>query len=297
MRVEKILIADIKVANRRREDFGDVEGLAASINRFGLLHPITVDGDNNLVAGERRLRACRDVLKLDEIDARLYSELTEDERREIELEENVRRKDLTPLEISKNLVALAETAAKVVENEFPLSVSEKSEGKRGRPQKKVSKDKVAERIGVNRQTITNASQHVAAVERYPELAMVAPTQKDAITVAKNLDALKDSDRSEARSRLMKHDQNTLAALAEKPPIPPRKPTPDKSPGVKWRDWLNDTRLRLSGMLRAGPEQLTRQWNNREWDSFLADLRGFRTDLDQLISDMEEQEDELRQQAG
>jgi hypothetical protein len=300
MKVESVFISDIKVTNRRREDFGDIQGLADSIARFGLLHPITLDGDNNLVAGERRLRACRDVLGWMEIDARLYSELTADERREIELEENIRRKDLTPHEVSRNLVELADTAARVIENEFPLADSENPKPKNpkgGRPEKKVSKDKVAERIGVNRQTITNATEHVKAVSDFPELAMVAPTQKDAITVAKNLRALPEGERSEARSQLLKHNQSTLAVLAEKPPMPPPRARAEKTVGTKWREWLTETRVRLTSIFNTGATQLTRQWSNREYDAFLDDLRGFRDDLDKVISELEEQKNELEQQAG
>ena len=101
-----------------------------------------------------------------EIPARLYRDLTDDEKREIELEENVRRKDLTPYERSKNLVALAETAEKVL-----LSDNKTSKPKGGRPTKgAVSEQAVADRIGADRMTVVNAKQHVAAVERYPELA-------------------------------------------------------------------------------------------------------------------------------
>jgi len=114
-------------------------------------------------------------LEWTEIDARLYSELSEDERREIEIEENVRRKDLTPHELSKNVVALAETAAEV------LSTTDKTpKPKGGRPTKgAVSDEAVAERIGIPRATIHNAKQHVAAVTSYPELAAPGIPQKDA----------------------------------------------------------------------------------------------------------------------
>ncbi len=67
-------------------------------------------------------------------------------------------------------------------------------------------------------TVSAAAQHVAAVTRYPELSVI-PTQKDVVTVAKNLDALPEDERMEARSSLLKHDQHTLALLAEKPPMP------------------------------------------------------------------------------
>jgi hypothetical protein len=115
------------------------------------------------------------------IPARLYHDLTADEKREIELEENERRKDLTPYERSRNVVALAETATEILAKEFSPNGSKNPKG--GRPQKADSEQKVAARIGIPQQTINVAKQHVAAVNRYPELAAPGIPQKDAITIA------------------------------------------------------------------------------------------------------------------
>jgi ParB family transcriptional regulator, chromosome partitioning protein len=52
-------ITDIRVGKRHRRDMGDIAGLAASIEDIGLLHPITVDEKNRLLAGARRLAACK----------------------------------------------------------------------------------------------------------------------------------------------------------------------------------------------------------------------------------------------
>ena len=52
-------IADIKVGKRIREEMGDVQGLAESIEDIGLLHPILVTPDGLLRSGERRLRAAK----------------------------------------------------------------------------------------------------------------------------------------------------------------------------------------------------------------------------------------------
>jgi ParB family chromosome partitioning protein len=46
---------------------GDLSALAASIAEVGLLQPIGVSADGELVFGERRLRACRDLLGWTEI--------------------------------------------------------------------------------------------------------------------------------------------------------------------------------------------------------------------------------------
>jgi ParB family chromosome partitioning protein len=53
-------IADIKVGKRRRRrDMGDIGTLAESIEDIGLLNPITVNERCQLLAGARRLAACK----------------------------------------------------------------------------------------------------------------------------------------------------------------------------------------------------------------------------------------------
>lgn len=54
----KIKISHIKVGERFRKDFGDLQGLADSIAELGQLHPIGVDSNYNLIFGERRIKAC-----------------------------------------------------------------------------------------------------------------------------------------------------------------------------------------------------------------------------------------------
>ena len=52
-------IDEIIVGKRHRRDLGDVASLAASIGDLGLLHPIVIRPDGLLLAGRRRLEACR----------------------------------------------------------------------------------------------------------------------------------------------------------------------------------------------------------------------------------------------
>jgi ParB family chromosome partitioning protein len=60
-------IGKIIIGDRARKDMGDLHALARSIADIGLLHPIVVTDDLHLVCGERRLRACRDILGLDRV--------------------------------------------------------------------------------------------------------------------------------------------------------------------------------------------------------------------------------------
>lgn len=52
-------VDEIRVDGRHRTDLGDVQSLADSIADVGLMHPVVVTPDGRLVAGERRLAACR----------------------------------------------------------------------------------------------------------------------------------------------------------------------------------------------------------------------------------------------
>lgn len=97
-----IPINSIIVEDRYRQDFGPIEELASSIRENGLITPIAVEslpGDQfRLLAGERRLRACRS-LNLETIEVRVYDTPLDDIRqKQIELEENIQRKDMTWLE-------------------------------------------------------------------------------------------------------------------------------------------------------------------------------------------------------
>ncbi len=91
----RVNISEIVVGERQRRLVSDVDKLAISIQRYGLLHPIVVNRkDNSLVAGFRRLEAVR-LLKWNEIDVTFKDELSEIEKKEIELEENIQRQDLS----------------------------------------------------------------------------------------------------------------------------------------------------------------------------------------------------------
>ena len=57
---ERRAIDGIVIGERHRKDLGDLDALAASIGKLGLLQAIGVTKSNELVFGERRLRACAD---------------------------------------------------------------------------------------------------------------------------------------------------------------------------------------------------------------------------------------------
>jgi len=91
----EVEVSSIKVLpDRQRQDLGDINSLAESIERIGVINPLVITREMTLVAGERRLRACQQ-LKLTHVPIQFVDQLSTKELACIELEENVKRKDLT----------------------------------------------------------------------------------------------------------------------------------------------------------------------------------------------------------
>lgn len=151
-------IAKIRIGKRHRRDLGDIEQLVASIKDIGLLQPIVVTPDGTLIAGARRLEACKR-LGMREVLTRVH-DLPEIVRGEFA--ENTARKDFTLSEA----VAIKRT----------LEPGERAAAKKrmlsGEPSEKFSKgralDAVAKVVGQHRTTIAKAEAVVDAARAEPE---------------------------------------------------------------------------------------------------------------------------------
>lgn len=93
---------------RKTFDEAALEELAQSIKQHGVLQPLLVrpipSGGYQLVAGERRWRACR-MAGLNKVPV-VIKELTDTETMEIAIIENLQREDLNPIEEAEGLQAL-----------------------------------------------------------------------------------------------------------------------------------------------------------------------------------------------
>lgn len=93
--LHKVLVSDVKVKKgRQRSEMGDMEGLAESLLKHGQMFPILLNRENQLIAGERRLEAHK-MNGMLYIDAVYREEMDELDLEELELEENIQRKQLT----------------------------------------------------------------------------------------------------------------------------------------------------------------------------------------------------------
>ena len=91
-------IKDIKIKKRVRHDLGNLDALKNSLRTYGLLNPITLNEKHELIAGERRLQAAKQ-LGWTNINAVIMNNVSDVEELELELEENNQRKEFTKEEL------------------------------------------------------------------------------------------------------------------------------------------------------------------------------------------------------
>jgi ParB family chromosome partitioning protein len=140
-RIQDVPVKEIRLEHIRtnpfqpRRDFSqeELKELTESIRQKGLITPLTIterNGEYILIAGERRLRACRE-LKMQTVPAYIRDVESDEELMELALIENIQREDLNPIEEAMAYRALIERYG-------------------------LSQELVAERIGKKRSTVTNS---------------------------------------------------------------------------------------------------------------------------------------------
>jgi N6-adenosine-specific RNA methylase IME4 len=199
-------ISDIIVRTRHRKDMGDLEALARSIEEVGLLHPVVVDRNNVLIAGDRRLRAIKRFLGWDSVPVHVV-DLEKVVRGE--LAENTIRKDFTPSElvaVGGAIEALERAEAKKRQaHGGPRSgrLPERSKGQ--------VRDKIAVFGGVSGRTFDKAKAIVRAAEADPK------------TFGKLKEDIDRTGNVNGPYKRLKIGQQSAAIRKEPPPLPGRGP--------------------------------------------------------------------------
>jgi ParB family chromosome partitioning protein len=141
---------------RQRKELGEIEKMVSSIQRFGQLQPIIINRNNELIAGGRRLAACllggfkAKVCYKDTVDPLLM--------REMELEENIQRKELTPAEESEAVAELVRLKQQIYGKPTP--------GKEGG----FTLNDAAALLGKTKGNVIESLQIAEALKAFPELA-------------------------------------------------------------------------------------------------------------------------------
>lgn len=194
MKVQSVPVGSIKVRGRTRKDMGDVAALAASIERLGLLQPIVVDAKMRLVAGERRLRAVKQ-LNWGSVRVSIANNLDDAVKLlAAERDENVCRKSFTPGEavaIGERMEALERPQAEARRRATQNNQSAKARG--GNLPQQVSgktRDLVAAIVGMSGRTYEKAKAVVASgdreiIDEMNETGKVDPAYKKVVHVTNN----------------------------------------------------------------------------------------------------------------
>jgi ParB/RepB/Spo0J family partition protein len=186
-KLKHIKLSDILFEDRAREDYGDLEELKQSITEKGVIQPITVDSNLRLLAGGRRFTACRE-LGFVTIPALVRETVDDIDAFEIELIENVHRKDFTWQERAKLTARIDELQRKKNPN--------------------WSQSKTADLVGMS-VGITNKDLQLAkAMAMIPELAE-CKTADDAFKMVRKVEEKALTD--ELRRRQQKHVEANVTA--------------------------------------------------------------------------------------
>ncbi|MDE3021626.1 MAG: ParB/RepB/Spo0J family partition protein [Pseudomonadota bacterium] len=194
-KLKMVKLADIIVDERYRVDLGNIDELKESINEKGILQPITLSSDLHLLAGGRRYTACM-ALGLVEIPALLRVIEGEIDAREIELIENIHRKEFTWQEQAK-LIARIHTL-----------YSERNINWTGR--------KTAELIDKNPMNVSRALRLAAGMEVLPSLEQ-CKTADEASTVIKKAeeDSIVQELARRQKGKMEQHENNPASTQKEK----------------------------------------------------------------------------------
>ena len=160
----KLPISNIQIKpNRIRRVFDQkkLDELAESLRTVGLIQPIVIDEQNFLLAGERRLRAAR-LLGWTEVSVVHIDDLDDQAKEVVELEENIRREDLTYVE---EVLALQ----RIHELHQVKYGKTSTGGGRGHTEGWKVKD-TAELLGISVGATSQDLQLARAIEKDPELA-------------------------------------------------------------------------------------------------------------------------------
>jgi len=101
----QINVNDIVIKHRIRVNLGNLTQLMESMRRHGLMNPVLITQNKELIAGNRRLESAKR-LGWTTIEARIIDSLDEADKVEMEIDENLHRRSLSPDELADGYARL-----------------------------------------------------------------------------------------------------------------------------------------------------------------------------------------------
>lgn len=139
-----IPIEKIKIGDRIRKDFGDIKELAEDIKENGLINPPVINKEYVLLAGERRVKACKS-LGWKQIEVRMMDTRDAEHELNIEISENEVRKGFSKADRANYMKRLWKIEQAKAKERQDLGVKLPEGGR--------AKDKTAETFGMSRRTM------------------------------------------------------------------------------------------------------------------------------------------------
>ena len=101
----QIPVEEIVIKRRIRQDLGDISKLMESLKAYGLMNPILINSSRELIAGRRRLEAAKR-LGWKNIEAHIVDSSSEVNELEMEIDENLHRRNLSAVELADGMSRL-----------------------------------------------------------------------------------------------------------------------------------------------------------------------------------------------
>lgn len=221
--VEVLKIAPNPFQPRATFDPDALVELKQSIAQKGLVQPVTVrkhNGGYQLISGERRLRAVRD-LGIDSIPAFIMDVRTDEEMLELAIIENIHREDLNPIDIARGYKRLIDECD-------------------------LTQEDVATKVGKDRTSVTNFLRLLKLPRRIQE-----SLQSGELTMghARALLSLNSSEKQiELWKRVVKHALSVRKVedlVRQEGEKPKKRQTAPKQPQYYYKDAEDRLRVRLA----------------------------------------------------
>jgi ParB-like chromosome segregation protein Spo0J len=239
MELGKAFIDGVEIRGRHRPLSPErVDALVESIKAIGLQQPISVwatDADTCvLVAGHHRLEACKK-LGWQQIDC-FFVDLNELDRELWEIDENLMRAELTPVQQAEHLKRRKEIWEAKHQSMQDAPIESKREDGKGHRAEGFASD-TAEKTGVDKTTINRA---ISRAEKIPE-SIREKIEGTKLDSGAYMDSIKDLPEEEMAEKV----EQDLKAITKPASKPKAKPDPEKVKQEK---------------LRKERERLMQAWN-------------------------------------
>lgn len=161
MKIDEIIVKD-----RIRKDTGGMMELINDIKANGLINPVTINTDHVLLAGYRRLTACK-VLGMEDIPVHMVSTESEEQDLKIEISENENRKEFTMterLDYARRLQRIESIKAEQRKQSGQFGADPQNSAERSDLGE--TRQKVAEKVGMSHDTIRKAQMIAENKEKF-----------------------------------------------------------------------------------------------------------------------------------